>query len=102
MSSTLFNSNANIEPLVQGKVDNEAFLRPKSRSDKSEPFLMPQLRPGNAAGLANNRTSKFGRVTKFKHLKGTPLHKSHRFENLKGLSKSTPAETDIVAANIAR
>ena len=34
-----------IEIKDHGKVDNEAFLRPKSRCDKSEPFLMPQQRP---------------------------------------------------------
>ena len=60
-----------------------------------------QVRP-KSSDKRGSSVPKFGRVTKFKHLKGTPLHKSHRFENLKGLSKSTPAETDIVAANIAR
>ena len=28
--------------------------------------------------------------------------KAQKFENLKGLSKSTPAETDIVVANLSR
>ena len=87
-----------IEIKDQGKVDNEAFLRPKSRCDKSEPFLMPQQRPlhGGSPTLGNNRTSKFGRVTKFKHMKGTPMHKSMHFENLKNLSKSVPADCDII------
>ena len=87
-----------IEIKDQGKVDNEAFLRPKSRCDKNEPFLMPQQRPlhGGSPTLGNNRTSKFGRVTKFKHMKGTPMHKSMHFENLKNLSKSVPADCDII------
>ena len=72
--------------------------RPKMKCDKNEPFLMPQqqLLHGGSSSLANNRTSKFGRVTKFKHMKGTPMHKSMHFENLKNLSKSVPADCDII------
>ena len=52
--------------------------RPKMKCDKIEPFLMPQqqLLHGGSSSLANNRTSKFGRVNNFKHTKGTPKHKS--------------------------
>ena len=82
------------------KVDNKAFLRPKTRSDKSEPFVMPQVRPQTM--LTNNRMSKFGRVTKFKHMKGTPMHKSMHFENLKNLSKSVPADCDFIQVNSER
>ena len=39
---------------------------------------------------------RFGRVTKFRHMKGTPLHKSKHFENLKNLSKALPAECDFI------
>jgi hypothetical protein len=39
---------------------------------------------------------RFGRVTKFRHMKGTPLHKSNHFENLKNLSKALPAECDFI------
>ena len=91
--------------IADQKVDNEAFLRPKSRDDKSEPFLMPQLRPQyvtTSPNLSNNRTSKFGRVTKFKHMKGTPMHKSMHFENLKNLSKSVPADCDVIQVNSER
>ena len=85
------------------RVDNEAFLRPKSRSDKNEPFLMPQMRPQLTPAPENNRRmSKFGRVTKFKHMKGTPLHKSMHFENLKNLSKSVPADCDVIQVNSER
>ena len=90
--------------IPDNKVDNEAFLRPKSRTDKSEPFLMPQQRPQHSGSpqLSNNRTSKFGRVTKFKHMKGTPMHKSMHFENLKNLSKSVAADCDVIHANSDR
>merc|ERR1719422_2816533 len=82
------------------EIDNESILKPKSRCDKNEPFLMPQVRPYFAAlaspNLSNNRLSKFGRVTKFRHMKGTPLPKSMHFENL---SKSVSADCDFIQAN---
>ena len=43
----------------------------------------------------------FGRVSKFKHLKGDVILKG-RFENLKNLSKTVPAECDYVKANADR
>jgi len=88
------------------EIDNESLLRPKSRSDKNEPFLMPQVRPHFAAlaspNLSNNRLSKFGRVTKFRHMKGTPMNKSLHFENLKNLSKSVSADCDFIQVNPER
>jgi len=81
-----------------------SILRPQMREETAsgdESFLMPQVRPTSQA-KANGRASKFGRVTKFKHLKGTPLHKSQHFENLKNLSKSVSAECDIIHANTKR
>jgi len=87
-------------------IDNEVLLKPKPRSDKNEPFLMPQVRPQFAAlaspNLSNNRLSKFGRVTKFRHMKGTPMNKSMHFENLKNLSKSVPADCDFIHVNPER
>uniref|UniRef100_A0A0K2SZ79 Coronin n=1 Tax=Lepeophtheirus salmonis TaxID=72036 RepID=A0A0K2SZ79_LEPSM len=44
----------------------------------------------------------FGRISKFKHLKGESLHKSKHFENLKNLSKTVPAECNMVHANRKR
>jgi len=88
------------------EIDHESLLKPKSRSDKNEPFLMPQVRPHFSAmaspNLSNNRLSKFGRVTKFRHMKGTPMHKSMHFENLKNLSKSVPADCDFIHVNPER
>jgi hypothetical protein len=43
----------------------------------------------------------FGRVQKFKHLKGDVILKG-RFENLKNLSKTMPAECNFVQGNPAR
>lgn len=41
------------------------------------------------------RTSTvFGRVSKFRHLKGTPAHKSLHIENIRNLSRQIPGECD--------
>ena len=91
--------------LQSGDTLESADLKAKTRTDKSEPFMLPQVRPQHRAGsssLANNRLSKFGRVTKFKHMKGTPLHKSMHFENLKNLSKSMAADCDVIQVNPER
>ena len=45
---------------------------------------------------------RFGRMTKFKHFKGTTLPKSMMFDNLKNLSKSMASECDIIKANVDR
>jgi len=81
-----------------------SILRPQMREENAagdDSFLMPQVRP-KSHNKSNGRASKFGRATKFKHLKGTPLHKSQHFENLKNLSKSVASECDIVHANTKR
>ena len=67
--------------------NSDAPLKPTMLQDASEPFLMAQTRPQQPslveANLSNNRLSKFGRVTKFRHMKGTPMPQSMHFENLK-------------------
>ena len=60
---------------------------------------MPELRPKPSSP---DKPTKFGRLTKFKHLKGKPLHKSQHFDNLKNLSKSTSTESDIIYVNLTR
>merc|ERR1719318_2059733 len=86
--------------------NSDAPLKPTMLKDASEPFLMAQTRPQQPslveANLSNNRLSKFGRVTKFRHMKGTPMPKSMHFENLKNLSKSVSADCDFIQANPER
>eukprot|EP00096_Caligus_rogercresseyi_P010970 TRINITY_DN416_c0_g2_i2.p1 TRINITY_DN416_c0_g2~~TRINITY_DN416_c0_g2_i2.p1 ORF type:complete len:809 (-),score=243.81 TRINITY_DN416_c0_g2_i2:551-2977(-) len=74
----------------------------KSLDENKENKLI-ELRPKNGGGGAPRPVSKvFGRISKFKHLKGEPLHKSKHFENLKNLSKTVPAECNMVHANRER
>lgn len=83
----------------QEEEEEEIVLRAKIRKgDVGNPFLMTQCRPQGPVQQPN-RLSRFGRVTKFRHMKGTPLHKSKHFENLKNLSKALPAECDFIQAN---
>ena len=92
-------------PVILQSVDTleSTDLKAKTRTDKSEPFMLPQVRPQHRVGSStNNRLSKFGRVTKFKHMKGTPMHKSMHFENLKNLSKSMAADCDVIQVNPER
>uniref|UniRef100_T1IM85 Coronin n=1 Tax=Strigamia maritima TaxID=126957 RepID=T1IM85_STRMM len=42
------------------------------------------------------------RVSKFRHLKGTPLHKDQHIENIRNLSTSLPRECDGIQANTKR
>ena len=46
-------------------------LAGRPRTDPAEPFLYPVLRPAQPALPQSNRLSKFGRVTKFRHMKGS-------------------------------
>merc|ERR1711936_15608 len=72
------------------KEPENSILRPQMRDTDTagdDSFLMLQLRPKSGA-KSNAKASKFGRATKFKHLKGTTMLKSNHFENLKNLSKS--------------
>ena len=69
------------------------------REVDSSSFLLPEIRPKSSTV---DKPSKFGRPTKFKHLTGTPLHKSQHFDNLKDLSKSTSGESDIIHVNLTR
>ncbi|XP_017098755.1 coronin-7 isoform X4 [Drosophila bipectinata] len=79
--------------------------------------LLEEHRRGNgsAAGLkksatdtafsaaSTKRTSTvFGKVSKFRHLKGTPGHKSTHIENLRNLSRQIPGECNGFHANQER
>ncbi|XP_032662962.1 coronin-7 isoform X2 [Odontomachus brunneus] len=60
------------------------------RLEKVEPVATP----------ASKRTSTvFGRVSKFRHLKGTPGHKSTHIENIRNISRQISGECDGFHAN---
>nr|XP_029711712.1 coronin-7-like isoform X3 [Aedes albopictus] len=96
----------------QSKTDEEIMPPPSSveftrnRSDLCKENLPADINKRNNANSANTtskRTSTvFGRVSKFRHLKGTPGHKSTHIENIRNLSRQIPGECDGFQANPER
>ncbi|XP_039451591.1 coronin-7-like isoform X6 [Culex pipiens pallens] len=97
----------------QKPTDEEAMPPPASveftrnRSDLSKENLPADINKRNNSNNASNTASKrtstvFGRVSKFRHLKGTPGHKSTHIENIRNLSRQIPGECDGFQANPER
>ncbi|XP_053691044.1 coronin-7 isoform X2 [Sabethes cyaneus] len=96
------------------KTDEEAMPPPaavieftRNRSDLSKESLPAEIAKRNNSNSSGNSTSKrtstvFGRVSKFRHLKGTPGHKSTHIENIRNLSRQIPGECDGFQANSER
>ncbi|XP_044254931.1 coronin-7 isoform X2 [Tribolium madens] len=90
-----FKNRKNVEDVLKednnrksGQVSKQMSLDQGAR--KSENFATPTPK----------RTSTvFGRVSKFRHLKGTPAHKSLHIENIRNLSRQISGECDGFHAN---
>jgi coronin-7 len=62
-----------------------------------------KIRNGSKTNMNNKRTSTvFGKVSKFRHLKGTTSHKSQHIENIKNISRQISGECDGFHANFER
>lgn len=85
----------------KGKKNTEEFKVPKDDNRKSGTITKQQSCDPQILGTpAPKRTSTvFGRVSKFRHLKGTPAHKSQHFENIRNVSRQIPGECDGFHAN---
>ncbi|XP_069703216.1 coronin-7 isoform X2 [Periplaneta americana] len=78
---------------MQRQQSQEQPAATKSQDKKPEPVTTPTPK----------RTSTvFGRVSKFRHLKGTPLHKSTHIENIRNVSRQISGECDGFHANSER
>jgi coronin-7 len=69
---------------------------------KSSPVLMKKQESlktetkNSANEFGTKRTTTvFGKVSKFRHLKGVPAHKSFHIENLRNVSRQIPSESDV-------
>ncbi|XP_030380975.1 coronin-7 isoform X3 [Scaptodrosophila lebanonensis] len=110
-----------VEPLKpsQQQGNNMNVMPPPAIDSKRisvpEGKLMEEHRRGNGAGIkksateaafsaaSTKRTSTvFGKVSKFRHLKGTSGHKSTHIENLRNLSRQIPGECNGFHANHER
>ena len=66
---------------------------PRSSVGDKSAHLAPKPETGGSS--PKPKTKQFGRVSKFKHLKGTVVLKE-KFDNLKNLSRSVPAECNYI------
>nr|XP_016939250.1 coronin-7 isoform X4 [Drosophila suzukii] len=108
--------HSKVEPLKPSQQQQQqGNLIDTKRISVPEGKLMEEHRRGNGAGIkksateaafsaaSTKRTSTvFGKVSKFRHLKGTPGHKSTHIENLRNLSRQIPGECNGFHANQER
>lgn len=108
--------HSKVEPLKPNQQQQQqGNVIDTKRISVPEGKLMEEHRRGNGAGLkksateaafsaaSTKRTSTvFGKVSKFRHLKGTPGHKSTHIENLRNLSRQIPGECNGFHANQER
>ena len=91
------------QPASSSSCTSAAKPQPSVELRNKNPFLANDRKisePETKAPVPKRPASKmFGRVSKFKHLKGDVILKG-RFENLKNLSKTCPAECDYVKGEI--
>ncbi|XP_049958996.1 coronin-7 isoform X1 [Schistocerca serialis cubense] len=81
------------EDKPQRKLTEQPTSKTPPMERKQEPVTTPTPK----------RTSTvFGRVSKFRHLKGTPLHKSTHIENIRNVSRQISGECDGFHANSER
>lgn len=82
------------------------FLRKASdlcRDDIPKRTTTNGTKKHEVSATPSKRTSTvFGRVSKFRHLKGTPGHKSTQIENIRNISRQIPGECDGFHANFER
>ncbi|VEN52883.1 unnamed protein product [Callosobruchus maculatus] len=92
-----FKNRKNTEDIL--KEDNRKSV-PVSKQQSMDPA---SGRKSEAATPTPKRTSTvFGRVSKFRHLKGTPAHKSFHIENIRNISRQISGECDGFHANPER
>ncbi|CAH1104052.1 unnamed protein product [Psylliodes chrysocephalus] len=93
-----FKNKKNAEDVL--KDDNNRKSMPIAKQQSLDPV---GARKSEVSMPTPKRTSTvFGRVSKFRHLKGTPLHKSFHIENIRNLSRQIPGECDGFHANFER
>ena len=105
----LFENTGNKEMEANQKPENppEKTDKPKQYSIQSNTFLTakneeePKLVRSPTMAKRRPLSRQIVRVAKFKHLKGDVMLKG-KFENLKNLSRTMPAESDFFKANPER
>lgn len=74
----------------------------KTKDEMQEKVSKPEMKNGKdgvdhkKTNASSKRTSTvFGKVSKYRHLKGTTAHKSSHIENIKNISRQLPGECDV-------
>jgi coronin-7 len=73
-------------------VRQKSDLNKESLTDSNR--ILPTKKESTNATLSKRTSTVFGKVSKFRHLKGTTGHKSTQIENLRNLSRQIPGECD--------
>lgn len=90
---------------VEEKKTSPSVVRRQETMKERENGGMANGKKNHTNGSSNisKRTSTvFGKVSKFRHLKGTTGHKSTHIENLRNISRQIPSECDVFHANFER
>lgn len=66
------------------------------------PATVTEETNGSSATIGKRTSTVFGRVSKFRHLKGTPGHKSTQIDNVRNISRQLGGECDGFHANHER
>ncbi|XP_069961445.1 coronin-7 isoform X6 [Cherax quadricarinatus] len=79
--------------------DSSRVIAAERRKTFEQRMVSVDDKPASPTPRRATVTRSFRRICKFRHLKGTPGHKSTCIENLRDLSRTTPGECDGMAAN---
>uniref|UniRef100_A0A1B0D9H7 Coronin n=1 Tax=Phlebotomus papatasi TaxID=29031 RepID=A0A1B0D9H7_PHLPP len=77
----------------------------KEEEHSTPPSAQTTVVDGETAGsgkIGKRTSTVFGRVSKYRHLKGTPGHKSTSIENVRNISRQLPGECDGFHGNAQR
>ncbi|XP_037919138.1 coronin-7 isoform X3 [Hermetia illucens] len=94
---------AQIDGTKQSSDFKRISLVDQKQNEREQTTKADNNKKTSEALTANKRTSTvFGKVSKYRHLKGTPGHKSTHIENLRNLSRQIPGECNGFHANQVR
>nr|XP_022903434.1 coronin-7 isoform X2 [Onthophagus taurus] len=98
------NRSQSVQEEVSEKGDfSPAQLKRKNKINEDgkleKPDLGKKIDNGVSTPTPKRTSTVFGRVSKFRHLKGTPAHKSFHIENIRNISRQISGECDGFAVN---
>ncbi|XP_031625117.1 coronin-7 isoform X2 [Contarinia nasturtii] len=88
-----------------GKHDDKTdaiFRKPNPVNNGNHIANNNKNKPGEVTTATKRTSTVFGKVSKFRHLKGTPTHKSTHIENIRNISRQIPGECNGFHANYKR